>query len=238
MRGMRRVGTAVAVAMVLGLGVAGCGSADADPSAIEVEESAESSPEDELLWPDDPGAIVVEPDPEPTDQYEDTDASATFDLEAEANGWVFEDYAQPSEWVLMMCESMDAWGAGATETLAANHVPEMTDEEKAALGAGAPALCPKHKKAVSAALKGDVDRATMHSGSYEIVKNPGLEEEKALPGTYRTAGDLENCYWERSTQSGDIIANHSATQARKITVTVRAGELFNSEGCGTWTLVK
>lgn len=114
----------------------------------------------------------------------------------------------------------------------------MTDAEKAALGAGAPALCPKHNKAVKAALAGSVDRATMHSGSYEIVKDPGMEEEKALPGTYRTAGDLENCYWERSTQSGDIIANHFATQARKITVTVRAGELFNSEGCGTWMLVK
>ncbi|WP_267245247.1 hypothetical protein [Streptomyces sp. PR69] len=60
----------------------------------------------------------------------------------------------------------------------------------------------------------------------------------AGPGTYQVSGKLEDCCWERTRQDGTIIDNQFASQARKITVTVRAGELFKSDGCGTWSLVK
>lgn len=229
------MGAAVAVVLTVGLGLAGCGGSDEpapEDTGLSIEELNEelfSSPEEDPLL-DEPA------EEEPVDEYPDTPESETFDQVATVKGWEIDGYTQASEWVLMMCESMDAWEPGVAEALAMNHVSDMTEAEKAALEEGAAALCPAHAKDVKAALKGDVKRS-MNSGSYEIVSDPGLDPEKAGPGTYQVSGELENCYWERTTQAGDIIDNQFATQARKITVTVRVGELFTSDGCGTWAPV-
>ncbi|WP_177204447.1 hypothetical protein [Streptomyces sp. CC53] len=50
---------------------------------------------------------------------------------------------------------------------------------------------------------------------------------------------MENCYWERTAESGDIIDNNFATSARKITVTIRASDgQFTSQECAVWKPVK
>ena len=70
-----------------------------------------------------------------------------------------------------------------------------------------------------------------------------LEEDEDLqtiqPGTYRSSGRMEDCYWERTSESGEIIDNNFATSARSITVTIRSSDgQFTSESCNVWKPVK
>lgn len=87
-----------------------------------------------------------------------------------------------------------------------------------------------------------VDEAVMTaSGTYVVSSKPatGEDEENFPPGTYRATGKMENCYWERTTESGEIIDNNFATSARSITVTIRSSDgQFTSEGCEVWKPVK
>jgi hypothetical protein len=231
---MRWRGTAaVVVAAVVVLG--GCssggggGTADGKPSASAPVE--DPSPTDDPLVDD--GSAD-----ESTDEYPDTPKSEAFDAKAASEGWTVDGYTQASEYVLMMCESMDAWEPGAAQTLAKNQVPDMGAAEKQVLRAGAKPLCPKHASEIVEALGGSVSVRTMSSGTYEIVKGAGLGDDVAPPGTYKTSGDLADCYWERTSKGGSIIDNQYAKAARSISVTVRSGELFTSQDCGTWSLVK
>jgi hypothetical protein len=73
-------------------------------------------------------------------------------------------------------------------------------------------------------------------GAYTVGGSPGMIK----PGTYQVSGPIRDCYWERSTPGGSIIANDFITNAPKgVTVTVRSGEGFTSNGCtednGPWT---
>lgn len=232
------MGAAVAAMAVLGLGLAACGGDD-EPAAKETGQSIDEL-NDELLSPSpDDDLLADDPEGEPTaDDYPDTSKSLAFDEKAAGEGLEVEGYAQPSEYVLMMCESMDAWEPGAGETLAKNQVPDMTDEEKQALREGAGSLCPKHAAEIRAALGGKAAVRTMSSGTYRIVAGAGLGEGVAPPGTYRTSGDVEDCYWERARKDGTVLDNQFATAAKEIRVTVRAGELFTSRDCGTWSLAR
>jgi hypothetical protein len=57
-------------------------------------------------------------------------------------------------------------------------------------------------------------------------------------GTYRTRPGVKDCYWARSTGGGDIIANNFVGFAPNgVTVTVYAGEGFESQRCGVWTKI-
>jgi hypothetical protein len=50
---------------------------------------------------------------------------------------------------------------------------------------------------------------------------------------------MDDCYWERTAESGEIIDNSFATSARKITVTIRSSDgQFTSERCAAWKPVK
>jgi len=73
-------------------------------------------------------------------------------------------------------------------------------------------------------------------GTYTVGKD-------IKPGTYRTytapGGRVTDCYWERSTGGGQTIANDFVKNAPKgVTVTLRRGEGFTSEGCGNWIPVR
>ncbi|MEU0275363.1 hypothetical protein [Streptomyces sp. NPDC006307] len=107
------------------------------------------------------------------------------------------------------------------------------------------------------AAAGDYDR-WYGNGTYAVGKdalakpNPepaeedeydagGNEEEmpKIPPGTYRAKGQMEDCYWERTSKSGEILDNNFATSAREITVTIRSSDgQFTSERCAVWKPVK
>ncbi|MEH0936778.1 hypothetical protein [Micromonospora psammae] len=65
-------------------------------------------------------------------------------------------------------------------------------------------------------------------GKYEVGGKPGLIQ----PGRYRLKGPVADCYWERSRRDGTTIANDFITNAPGgLTVSLRAGEGFTSEGC-------
>lgn len=84
-------------------------------------------------------------------------------------------------------------------------------------------LCPKYLPVLQKAKGGFAD------GTYEVGKD-------IKSGTYRTTpGRVTDCYWERSTGGGTTIANDFVKNApRGVTVTLRRGEGFTSEGCGNW----
>ncbi|MBT2505903.1 hypothetical protein J7I98_08320 [Streptomyces sp. ISL-98] len=110
------------------------------------------------------------------------------------------------------------------------------------LEAGIPKLCPKWTKTLKQAASGKYER-WYGDGECEVRAEPDPDEsddaEFIQPGTYRTRGQLDNCYWERATKAGEIIDNNFANAAREITVTIRPSDgLFKSEGCGIWKPVK
>lgn len=222
MRHMRGVGAVGVVAAV----VLACGCSGGErPGPAAASSSAAASP-------------VVAPVEETVDPYPDT-PEGDFDRMVDGKGWAYDDttYGSASEYVADICVSMtdqQGFGTEPGEWLALR--TEGDDAE--ILRAGMPKLCPKWSKTALAALDGNFVR-TYTDGTYEVKAKPAPEDldsdvQEMKAGTYRTKGDLDGCYWERSSQSGDIIANQLATAARQITVTVRVGELFTSRDCGTW----
>ncbi|NRQ35965.1 hypothetical protein HII36_29645 [Nonomuraea sp. NN258] len=94
-------------------------------------------------------------------------------------------------------------------------------------GAAVKHLCPKYLPVWKRAQGG------FGEGTHTVGKD-------IKPGTYRTVSKpVTDCYWERSTGSGDIIANQLVNNAPNgITLTLRAGEGFTArEGCGNWIRV-
>jgi hypothetical protein len=78
--------------------------------------------------------------------------------------------------------------------------------------------------------------STMNEGTYEI----GVD---AKPGRYKTRvpEDSSGCYWEKlKDDSGgfnSLIANGDVNPGGRVSITLKRGEFFNSEDCGTWTRV-
>ncbi|WP_143459156.1 hypothetical protein [Leifsonia sp. ALI-44-B] len=78
------------------------------------------------------------------------------------------------------------------------------------------------------AAKAEAD-AYLEDGDYR-VGGDGI-----APGTYVTTKNRKDCYWERHTLNGDILANDFITAAPDgVSVTVRSGEGFSVSGCGLW----
>lgn len=90
-------------------------------------------------------------------------------------------------------------------------------------------LCPRYVTALKAALRGFDD------GNYSVGKSRG-DLLVVRPGTYRTMPGTRDCFWERSTKSGQTIANDFVTNAPdSVTVTTRSSDGgFSSDGCGAW----
>ncbi|MGW2207060.1 hypothetical protein [Streptomyces sp. NPDC001774] len=86
-----------------------------------------------------------------------------------------------------------------------------------------PKLCPKAAPILKQAVSGRYDR-WFGDGTYVVSSKPVEGEETIPPGTYRSQGKMEDCYWERTSESGDIIDNNFATSARSITVTIRSSD--------------
>ncbi|MGH3022573.1 MAG: hypothetical protein ACRDNI_02855 [Gaiellaceae bacterium] len=71
-----------------------------------------------------------------------------------------------------------------------------------------------------------IARSTFGNGVYLVGTD-------VPPGSYVARRAGSSCYWERASRNGeDIILNHfGGGQAR---ATLNAGELFSTDGCGTW----
>ena len=89
---------------------------------------------------------------------------------------------------------------------------------------------------VSTTAGADTSVAAMDEGTYEI----GVDAE---PGRYKTRvpEDSSGCYWEKmKDDSGgfnSLIANGEVNPGGRVSITLKRGEFFNSEDCGTWTRV-
>lgn len=230
MRTVRGVG-AVPVAMAVVVLLAGCGG-DSEPDA---------KPSRPVVTSEAPEPVVEEP-AEPT--YPAT-PEGDFDRMADEKGWAVDSLYEgsASRYIADICESManqESYGTEPGQWLALR-----TDSDAAVvLKAGMPKLCPKWSKVALAALAGDYTR-TYGEGTYTVKSKPADpdpssdEQQEIGPGTYRTKGDLEDCYWERTSRSGEILDNNFATAAQEITVTIRSGDgSFTTRGCGTWKSVK
>ena len=212
---------AVAVVLVAGGCSGGGDEVDAEPSppvASEAPEPVESETEDE--FPDSP--------------------EVEFDRLAAEKDWVVGESA--SGWVVMMCESLDMKGPARSQWLADGG--HMKGDSGKALLAGVPEFCPENTKAVKAAASGKFERS-YGTGEYVVRSTPPTAEEAEQdvvtipPGTYRTRGHLDDCYWERATKAGEILDNNFANAASDITVTILPSDgMFKSESCGTWRPVK
>ncbi|MFJ5294561.1 hypothetical protein [Streptomyces sp. NPDC088348] len=227
MRRMRGVGM-VAVAVLAAGTMAGCsdsgsgGDAKAKPAASNETADTAAVPE------------------ETTPAYPAT-PEGDLDKQADQKGWAFDDslYSSVSEFVQDICDSLPVSAkdsASRPQWLAGSG--NLDGDGKPELEAGVPKLCPSWTKTVKAAVSGDYAR-WFTDGTYDVKAHPGkpdpsADKEEIAAGTYRTQGDLTGCYWERTSQGGSIIANQMATAASRITVTVRAGELFTVRECGTW----
>ena len=63
----------------------------------------------------------------------------------------------------------------------------------------------------------------------------GTSPRTIAAGTY-AMGPTQDCYWERSTGAGGIIANDFiGNSVSGFTVSINVGEGFSASGCGTWT---
>jgi hypothetical protein len=92
------------------------------------------------------------------------------------------------------------------------------------------ALCPE---APHAAMLQEAVSIVKVSGSATYTVGKDME-----PGTYQTKPSIKDCYWSRTTGGGDIIANNFVGFAPDgVTVTVYAGEGFESQRCGIWTKI-
>ncbi|MFF3208328.1 hypothetical protein [Streptomyces sp. NPDC002962] len=226
-----RAGWGGAAVMAAMLALSGCGggteAGDAKPSV-----TASASPSETV----DTAVPEVETEPEYPPGPE-----GAIDEKADTEGWVYDSlYASASAFVQDMCDSLPEQSKDWSPAQWLAEGGYMDDDGKAILGFGIPKLCPKWTKTLKAAVSGDYERY-ISGGDFEVKKHPkpfdtsgDSDVQEIGPGTYVAKGEISDCYWERTSSSGDIIDNQFVTQARKITVTLRVGELFKNDGCGTF----
>ncbi|MFJ3248411.1 hypothetical protein [Streptomyces sp. NPDC086782] len=184
--------------------------------------------------------------PSPTEpEFPDTSAGR-LDKKAYESGWVVEaeDYGSASEYTNDVCQTfkdgpmaLGGWWATPGQYLAEQ--AGLTKDEEKILRSGIPQLCPKWWPQVKRAMDDTYERF-IDDGTYDVAAKGGFGVMP--PGTYRSEGgplgNIADCYWERTTGSGDIVDNNFVTVARSITVTVKTGELFTTENCGVWKPVE
>ncbi|MEU1866620.1 hypothetical protein [Streptomyces gardneri] len=247
MRHMGRVAAAAAGTAVVAVLISGCGSggegASGAPVAVSETPTDDPTSWEELFPTEDPPPTE---DPLPTEGEEPVDPDVTgpaaeLDALVAQKGWEYDDdmYDSPSALVTRVCEELptsEKDGRSPAQWLAEG--TSFWDDGKQILLAGVPKLCPKWTDAVKAAASGKYDR-WFGNGTYAVSSKPAEAQQVIPPGTYRSEGSTANCYWVRTTESGDPIDSQFATSPRKVMVTIRSSDgQFTSEGCAVWKPVK
>lgn len=170
-----------------------------------------------------------------------TGPEAEIDQAAARNGWAADVYDPPSMLVAEVCRSLESQPGELGQSPAQWLVEgkRMEGDERDILLFGVPKLCPKWEPAVKQAASGTYER-WFGDGTYVVSSKPAGDGQRTIPpGRYRAEGQMDGCYWERTTEAGEIIDNNLATSARKITVTIRPSDgQFTSERCAAWKPVK
>ncbi|MEU8469579.1 hypothetical protein AB0F30_16925 [Streptomyces sp. NPDC029006] len=215
------------VAAVVGLAGCGGGSDKADGKASASPSVATST------------EVPETPASEDTEPVYPSGPEGEIDQKADTERWTYDDstYSSASEYVQDICNSLPEQTKDSSPAQWLAEAGYMNDDGVKILTFGVPKLCPKWSKTVRQAVAGTYER-WISLGEFEVKVHPkpfhsGDEVQEIGPGTYQAAGHFSSCYWERTTQGGDIIANQFVTQATRLTVTLRAGELFKNE-CGTF----
>ena len=237
MRRICRAGAAAAGVLAVAVLGTGCGGSSGDgasgaPATVSVTPDGEVTETELPVATEDP--YVTE---EPT--YADG-PEGEIDKAAAEKGWEDDVYDPPSALVAAVCKDLvngpEEHGQSPAQWLVEGM--NMEGDERHILLLGIPKLCPEYSGAVKAAASGKFER-WYGDGTYVVTSKKADEGQTIPPGTYRAEGWMENCYWERTSEGGDIIANNFATSARKITVTISSSDgQFTSEGCATWKPVK
>ncbi|NUP47256.1 MAG: hypothetical protein HOW97_08070 [Catenulispora sp.] len=158
---------------------------------------------------------------------------------AAADGWVPDDeYATADQMVQDVCDTLTDHKDPSLGSTPAQWLGQYGYDttEQIVIGDGVPLLCPQWAATVKAAFGGQYARQ-IDDGTWHVTSKPG--QDNVAPGTYRTIGDLSNCYWERTRADGTIIDNQYATAASRITMTIKASDdTFTTRGCGTWEQVR
>lgn len=233
-----RTRTASACLIATGLLLAGCGGGDGDPKAAATTTTAAKPITAASETPTPSATPPTTTKPAPLTPEEKLNALV------DQKGWVFDDgtdddsfgadtplYDSPAAYVQDICDSLpDQADGGPAQWLAEN---EATDPDTMSiLVAGIPLLCPEWTKTVKQAASGKYP-VFIGDGTFRVTSKRA--DDTVPPGMYRTTGDLDGCYWERTKANGDIIDNNFATHASRITVTIRASDdSFTSQDCGTW----
>ncbi|MFF2331952.1 hypothetical protein [Streptomyces sp. NPDC058103] len=220
MRLVPGVGTAAACALAVVV-MAGCSGGDATEDAKKPSAS--------------PTAVASE------EKSEAPEVPATpeedFDAMAMGSGFYFDGQGigSASDAMKRYCELLgepELEGMSPAQWLAEKELTKPDGEM--VLQDGVDRFCPARAKTLKAAVDGTYER-WFTDGTYEV----GAGAEKIPPGTYRTTGALRDCYWERTSKSGEILDNHFATSAQTVRVTVRAGDgQFTTRSCGSWRPVR
>lgn len=101
-------------------------------------------------------------------------------------------------------------------------------------------VCPQHPLAgeLQAAIKRGQQHADLEAKGEIFYAGTFRVGDEVPPGTYAVEGDVENCYWERTNASGEIIDNNFVVGAKRVQVTIASSDYsFHSEGCGEWRKV-
>ena len=100
------------------------------------------------------------------------------------------------------------------------------------------AICPSHPRAsfYRRTIASSERIADAQASNRYITPGTHLVGSEVTPGTYISEGDIENCYWARQDDSGNVIENNFVPSARRVRVTIEASDYgFDSTGCGSWT---
>ena len=102
-----------------------------------------------------------------------------------------------------------------------------------------PILCPDQQPVLDEAL-GPNPKMLSFSGKKNFVGS-GLNcagcGTKIQPGTYKT-GQVEDCYWARLDDQGNILENNMVPLSQSVVVTIaETDSAFESNKCGVWTRV-
>ncbi|MFE9812426.1 hypothetical protein [Streptomyces sp. NPDC005548] len=223
---MRGWGLAAAGVAAVGVLVAGCGGGSGDDgkaAAGSSRSAVDSSP-------------PASADPSPT--YP-PGAEGDVDRAVDEAGLVYDDssYDDAAAFVQDICDSMTEQAKNWNPPQWLAEGGYLEDDGEQILDVGVPKLCPRWKGALKQAEAGTYVRF-ISSGDFKVKKDPaafeqGADVEEIKPGTYVTVGRSEDCYWERTAADGQIVENRAVTQASRMTVTLKAGELFKND-CGTW----
>jgi hypothetical protein len=160
-------------------------------------------------------------------KHQELSAEEKFDMAADQAGLTHAVTSRPSAWVHEVCaELAPTPGQLPVEQLQTEIGGDDGKMKIAALGI--PLFCSNQQTTLQDLQNGNLP---ISAGTLEIGSGPN----QIKPGTYRTTGSVDDCYWERTRPDGEIIENNFATHAQQITVTIRSTDgSFTSQRCGKW----